>query len=83
MLMLFPMMTLMMDAARVIEIRLRMMAAGQSTPNEMLLMVAEKISALEEARVIIARGGNSSHVIQNYQKIVGANVARLSEGRFD
>ena len=83
MLMLFPMMTLMMDASRVIEIRLRMMALGRSTPNEMLLMVAEKISALEEARVIIARGGNSSHVIQNYQKIVGANVARLSEGRFD
>jgi hypothetical protein len=31
------MMTLMMDAARVIEIRLRMMALGQSIPNEMLL----------------------------------------------
>ena len=83
MLMLFPMMTLMMDAARVIEIRLRMMALGQSTPNEMFLLVSEKMNALEEARAIIARGGNSSLVIQNYQKIVGANVARLSEGRFD
>ena len=80
MLMLFPMMTLMMDAARVIEIRLRMMALGQSTPNEMFLMVSEKMNALEEARAIIARGGNSSLVIQN---LVGANVARLSERRCD
>lgn len=83
MLMLFPMITLMMDAARVIEIRLRIMALGQSTPNEMFLMVSEKMNALEEARAIIARGGNSSLVIQNYQKIVGANVARLSERRSD
>jgi hypothetical protein len=30
MLMLFPMMTLLADAARVIEIRLRMMACGQA-----------------------------------------------------
>jgi hypothetical protein len=81
MLMLFPMMTLMMDATRVIEIRLRMMALGESTPNEMVLMVAEKMSALEQAQAIIARGGNPSLVIENYQKIVAANVARLSERR--
>jgi hypothetical protein len=78
MLLFFPLMTLMEDASRVIEIRLRMMALGQSTPGEMFLMVSEKMNAMEEARAIIARGGNPSLVIANYQKIVAANVARLS-----
>lgn len=78
MLMFFPLMTLMADAARVIEIRIRMMALGQSTPGEMFLMVSEKMNAMEEANAIIARGGNPSLVIENYQKIVAANVARLS-----
>lgn len=74
----FRLMMLMADAARVIEIRLRMMALGQSTPGEMFLMVSEKMNAMEEARAIIARGGNPALVIANYQKIVAANVARLS-----
>ena len=78
MLMLFPMMTLMMDAARVIEIRLRMMAFGTSTPNEMALMVTEKLNAMEESQAIMMCGGSPSHVIDNYKKIVAANVARLS-----
>lgn len=78
MLMLFPMMTLMLEAVRVIEIRIRMMALGKSTPDEMLLMVTEKINAMEEAKAIMICGGSPSHVIDNYQKIVAANVARLS-----
>ena len=78
MLMLFPMLTLMMDAARVIELRLRMMAFGTSTPNEMVLMITEKLNAMEEAKAIMMRGGDPSHVIDNYQRIVAANVARLS-----
>ena len=78
MLMFFPLMTLMADAARVIEIRIRMMALGQSTPGEMFLMVSEKMNAMEEANAIIARGGHPSLIIKNYQKIVAANVARLS-----
>jgi hypothetical protein len=77
-LMFFPLMTLMADAARVIEIRVMMMAFGQSNPGEMLLMVSEKMNALEQAQAIIVRGGNPSLVIENYQKIVAANVARLS-----
>ena len=59
----------------------RMMALGKSTPAEMLLMVSEKMDAMEEAKAIIARGGNPSLVIENYQKIVAANVARLSGNR--
>ena len=78
MLMFFPLMTLMADAARVIEIRLRMMALGTSTPAEMFLMVSEKMNAMEEAKAIFARGGNPSLVIENDRKIIAANVARLS-----
>jgi hypothetical protein len=44
----------------------------------MLLMVTEKINAMEEAKAIMICGGSPSHVIDNYQKIVAANVARLS-----
>ena len=67
MLMLFPMLTLMMDAARVIELRLRMIALGTSTPNEMALMVTEKMNAMEEATTILMLGGNPSQVVDNYQ----------------
>jgi hypothetical protein len=75
---ILPMMTLMADAARVIEIRLRMMALGKSTTDEMFLMVTEKIDAMGQAKKIIIRGGDPSLVIDHYQKIVAANVARLS-----
>jgi len=78
MLPLFSVMALMMDAARVIEMRLLMMAQGDGTADEIMLMVTEKISAMEEASSIILGGGSPSHVIHNYQRIVAANVARLS-----
>ena len=80
MLLFFPLMTLMADAAKVIEMRIKMIALGESTPAELFLMVSEKMNAMEEAQAIIARGGNPSLVIENYQKIVAANVARLSGG---
>jgi hypothetical protein len=54
------------------------MALGRSTTDEMFLMVTEKVDALEQAKKIIIRGGDPSLVIENYQKIVAANVARLS-----
>ena len=75
---MFPVMTLMMDAARVIEIRLRMLALGESTPDEMVLMVTEKLGAMQTATAIMMRGSRPSLVIEHYQKIVEANVARLS-----
>lgn len=46
---------LMSDAARVVDIRLRMMAFGESIPAELLLMVSKKMNAMEEAKAIIAR----------------------------
>jgi len=75
---IFSFMTLMAEAAGVIEIRLRMMALGKATPDEMLLMVTEKIKALEHANGIMIRGGDLALVVDNYRKIVAANVVRLS-----
>lgn len=51
----FSFMMLMSDAARVVDIRLRMMAFGESIPAELLLMVSKKMNAMEEAKAIIAR----------------------------
>jgi hypothetical protein len=76
----FPFMTLMLEASRVIEMRLRLIALGKSTSDEMFLMVTEKLNALDEAKMIIVCGGDRSQVIDHYRKIVSANVARLSAG---
>jgi hypothetical protein len=73
----FPAMTLMVEAARVIEMRLRMIALGKSTPDEMFLMVTEKLDAMEKAKAIMIRGGDPALIIDNYRKIIAANVARL------
>lgn len=74
----YPALRLMIDAMRVIDMRLKLIAAGKGTSEEMYLMVNEKVEALFEAGNIFIRGGNSSHVIDNYCRIVAANVARLS-----
>jgi hypothetical protein len=68
----------MADASRVIELRLRMMALGTVSAEEMFLMITEKVEALHHAGKIIGGGGSASNVIDNYQRIVAANVARLS-----
>jgi hypothetical protein len=74
----FPVVMLGIDALHVVEMRLRMIASGKSTPDEMFLMVTEKIGAMEEARTIVVRGGDPSLVIENYRRIVAANITRLS-----
>lgn len=78
MLFAYPMLSLMMDALNVIDMRLRLIAAGKSTSEEMFLMVNEKVNALEEARVILMRGGDAARVLDHYRKIVAANAARLA-----
>jgi hypothetical protein len=75
----FPAMTLMVEAARVIEMRLQMIALGKGTSDEIFLMVAEKLDAMEQAEAIIIRGGDPALIIDNYRKIIAANVARLSD----
>jgi hypothetical protein len=74
----YPFLTLMADAMQVIEMRLRLIALGKGTPDEIYLMVSEKIEAFDKARAILIRGGDPAHVLDNYRKIVAANVARLS-----
>jgi hypothetical protein len=68
----FPMMTLLVEAGRVMEMRLQMIALGKSTSDEMLLMVTEKLDAMAQAKKIIIRGGDPSLVIDHYRKIVAA-----------
>ena len=74
----YPFLTLMADAVQVIEMRLRLIALGKGTSDEMFLVVSEKIEAFGEARAILIRGGDPAHILDNYRKIVAANVTRLS-----
>ena len=71
-------MTLMVEAARVIEMRLQMIALGKGSSDEMFLIVTEKLDAMGQAKKIIVRGGDPSLVVDHYRKIIAANVARLS-----
>jgi hypothetical protein len=66
----FPMLTLTIEALQVIDLRLRLMATGRGTSDEMFLMVNEKIEALADARTILIRGGNPNEILDNYRKIV-------------
>jgi hypothetical protein len=75
----FSILSLLTEASQVIELRLRMMALGKATPDEMLLMVTEKLEALEHAGRIIVRNGDPALVVDNYRKIVAANIKRLSD----
>ena len=74
----FSFLQLLAEASQVIDIRLRMMALGKASPNEVLLMVTEKIEAFERAGHILVRGGSAAHVVDNYRKVVAANFERLS-----
>ena len=71
----YPLLTLMADAMQVIDMRLRLIASGQGTLDE---MVSEKIEAFDKAQAILIRGGDPAHVLDTYRKIVAANVARLA-----
>jgi sulfite exporter TauE/SafE len=74
-------MMLAVDTARVMEMRLRMIAFGKGTPAEMFLMVTEKLDALEEANRILTLGGHPSLIMDNYRRVVAANVVRLTADR--
>ena len=54
----YPALTLMLDAMQVVDMRLRLVANGKATLDEMFLMTQEKIDALAQARTILIRGGN-------------------------
>jgi len=77
----FSLMSLLAEASRVMELRLRMIASGKVTSDEWLLMVTEKMEAMEHAGRIMVRGGSPALVVDNYRKIVAANVERLRAPR--
>ncbi|MDI3562516.1 hypothetical protein [Bradyrhizobium sp. Arg816] len=71
----------MADALEVMDLRLRQLAAGNGTSDEMFLMVTEKLDAASAAGTIFIHGGDCGHVLDHYRKIVAANARRLSAGR--
>ena len=78
MLLWFSTISLAIEAGGVIATRLSRISLGHSdAAAESRLMVTEKISAALEATAILARGGDASHVIDNYRKHVAANALRL------
>ena len=74
----FSALTLMADALEVVDMRVRQIAAGSGTSDEMFLMVTEKLDAASAAGSIIIRGGDCGQVLDHYRTIVAANVERLS-----
>jgi len=70
---------LISEASQVIEIRLKMLASGQATSDEMILMVREKVEAMEFARRTMLEGGDPALVVANYRKIIAQNVRRLTQ----
>jgi hypothetical protein len=74
----YPAMMLAFEACNVIDMRLWKIARGGTEgAAESHLMVKEKVEALVEAGSVLARGGNSAHVIDIYRKHVAANALRL------
>jgi len=78
MLVWYSMMTLMADALQVVDLRLRQMAAGKGTSDEVFLMVAETIDAAAGARTVFLRSGDCNQVVDHYRRIVSANFQRQS-----
>jgi hypothetical protein len=72
-------MLLALDAVKVIERRMQLMAHGKCTWDELTLMFAEKLDAVADAKAILVGGGDPSLVIDNYRRIVAANAARLDD----
>ena len=71
-------MLLALEASRVIERRLQLVAQGKCTIDEAFLMVSEKLGAFDHATSVIARGGHPELIIDNYRKIIADNITRLS-----
>jgi hypothetical protein len=69
---------LALEAGNVIGMRLSRVAWGGSAALwECHLMMTEKVEAAFEASAILAGGGSSSQIIDNYRKHVAANALRL------
>jgi hypothetical protein len=66
------------EAGAVVNARLAKIAmGGTGASSECQLMVMEKIGACLETGSILASGGSTEHVIDNYRRHVAANASRL------
>ena len=59
----FPVMALMVEATRVIEMRLQMIALGKGPSDEIFLIVTEKFDAMAQAKKTIVRGGDRGSAV--------------------
>ena len=74
------------EAQQVVALRLAKFAqGGPDAPHEALLMVTEKLQAMQEGSALLMRGAlkgdkhlNTPEVLQLYRKKVRANCRRLS-----
>ncbi|KQP33323.1 hypothetical protein ASF27_15465 [Methylobacterium sp. Leaf102] len=72
---------LAMESQHVIGLRLAKLAAGgNSAQVEAHRMVSEKITAANEAALLLARGGSTAKVMAGYRRKVRANARRLAKG---
>ena len=67
------------ESQQVVGLRLaRILAGGGDAYREMQLMAREKLQAGIEAVLHLAAGGSPVDVVDNYRRIVQANIARLT-----
>ena len=67
------------ESCNVISLRLMELMVGTGDwPNEVQLMVSEKVNAMFEARANLMTGGTATSVVDRYREHVAANAKRLS-----
>lgn len=71
---------LAMESNIVIWSRLMQIASGRGTKTENLLMITEKVAAVQEAALTLATGGSAAKAVRGVRKRVRANVRRLTRG---
>lgn len=71
---------LAMESQQVIGLRLaKLSGGGAAAQDEARRMVSEKITAANEAAMLLATGGSTGKVVAGYRRRVRANARRLSK----
>ena len=72
---------LVLESQAVIGLRMAKLAAGGAAARaEAHRMVDEKVTAANEAALLLATGGSTQRVVSGYRRKVRANRRRLSGG---
>ena len=71
---------LVIESNIVIWSRLMQIASGRGTKTENLLMVTEKVAAVQEAALTLATGGSAGKAVGGVRRRVRANARRLARG---